>query len=303
MKQLHFGATTIPALAVGCMRIADKTPKEAQALVSAALDEGISFFDHADIYGGGKSEEVFAGAVRALGVRREDMFVQTKCGIRKGMYDFSKEHILASVEGSLKRLGTDYVDALLLHRPDTLMEPEEVAEAFALLRREGKVRAFGVSNFSPMQIEVLRQATGENLRFDQLQFGLAHTGMIDEGLNVNIACDLGATRTGGVLEYCRLNGIIIQAWSPFQYGMFKGVFWENPDYAQAVKELDELAAAYSITREAMAIAWILRHPAGMQVICGTTNAKRLLQLAKAVDVKITREEWYRVYLAAGNPLP
>lgn len=303
MKQLHFGATTIPALAVGCMRIADKTPKEAQALVSAALDEGISFFDHADIYGGGKSEEVFAGAVRALGVRREDMFVQTKCGIRKGMYDFSKEHILASVEGSLKRLGTDYVDALLLHRPDTLMEPEEVAEAFALLRREGKVRAFGVSNFSPMQIEVLRQATGENLRFDQLQFGLAHTGMIDEGLNVNIACDLGATRTGGVLEYCRLNGIIIQAWSPFQYGMFKGVFWENPDYAQAVKELDELAAAYGITREAMAIAWILRHPAGMQVICGTTNAKRLLQLAKAVDVKITREEWYRVYLAAGNPLP
>lgn len=303
MKQLPFGATTIPALAVGCMRIADVTPKETQALVGAAIDEGISFFDHADIYGGGKSEEVFAGAVRALGIKREDMFVQTKCGIRKGMYDFSKEHILASVEGSLKRLGTDYLDALLLHRPDTLMEPEEVAEAFAMLRREGKVRSFGVSNFNPMQIELLRQATGETLRFDQLQFGLAHTCMIDEGINVNIACDPGATHTGGVLEYCRLNKIVIQAWSPFQYGMFKGVFWENPDYAQAVKVLDELAAAYGITREAMVIAWILRHPAGIQVICGTTNANRLRQLAKAANVKITREEWYRVYLAAGNSLP
>lgn len=304
MKKYHLSeGLSVPVLAVGCMRMSEKTPEEVCALVRAAMDEGIFFFDHADIYGGGQSEKIFAEAVRELGIARDEMLLQTKCGIRPGLYDFSAGHIVESVEGSLKRLGTDYMDVLLLHRPDTLMEPEEVSEAFDSLRRAGKVRHFGVSNFNPMQIELLKQAVGDALIIDQMQFGVAHTLMIDEGFNVNIANGQAASRTEGILEYCRLKKMLIQAWSPFQYGMFEGVFWSNPKYAGVVAELNALAEKYDVTREAMAVAWILRHPAHIQVICGTTNSARLRQLARAAEITMSREEWYRIYLAAGNSLP
>lgn len=304
MKKIPVGTgMMVPAMAVGCWRIGEKAPQEVEALISAAMEAELTFFDHADIYGGGAAEEAFGKAAKMLKLERSEIFLQTKCGIRQGFYDFSKEHILRSVEGSLRRLQTDYVDFLLLHRPDTLMEPDEVAQAFAELKTAGKVRCFGVSNFNPMQMELLSQATSEQLTINQLQFGVAHTGLIDSGLNVNIESDKAAMRDGSVLEYCRVKKILLQAWSPLQYGMFEGLYWANEKYGDLVKVVDELAAEKKVSRQALTIAWIMRHPAPIQPICGTTNATRLKDLASAAKVSLSREEWYRIYRAAGNVVP
>ncbi len=241
MKQILLGGK-VPAseISLGCMRISGLEPKAAENLVRTALDEGINFFDHADIYGRGRSEEVFAQAVGMCPSVREKMLIQTKCAIHDGIYDFSKEHILRSVEGSLRRLKTDYVDFLLLHRPDTLMEPEEVAEAFDVLRRSGKVRHFGVSNQKSLQMELLNRALdGEKLLIDQLQFSVCHTGMVDSGLNVNMKNSAAQDMDGSVLEYCRLNNVTIQPWSPFQYGFFEGVFIGS-DYVQYPPQKQEM---------------------------------------------------------------
>lgn len=293
----------VPQLALGCMRIANKDQKDVDALIATAMETGVTFFDHADIYGKGASEEKFAAAVKNNGIAREDMIVQTKCGIRPGLYDFSKEHIIASAEKSLKRLNTEYVDFLLLHRPDTLMEPEEVAEAFTQLQSQGKVRYFGVSNFNAGQMALLQSALSQHLFFNQLQFGPAHTGMIDAGINANTRLDRALDRDGGILEYTRLNKVNIQAWSPFQWGMFQGLFWENPVYDKLTETLDKMGEEKGLTREGMVAAWIMRHPAHIQMIAGTTTADRVRNLAAAADVTLSREEWYEIYRAAGNDLP
>lgn len=293
----------VPQLALGCMRIAGKEQQQVNALIAAAMDSGVTFFDHADIYGKGASEEKFAAAIRANGIARDKMIVQTKCGIRPGMYDFSREHIVSSVENSLKRLGTDYVDFLLLHRPDTLMEPEEVAEAFTALQKDGKVRYFGVSNFNAGQMALLQSALTQHLFFNQLQFGPAHTGMIDSGINANTRFDGALDRDGGILEYTRLNKVHIQAWSPFQWGMFQGLFWENPAYDELTRTLDRMAEEKGLTREGMVAAWVMRHPAGIQLIAGTTTPQRVRHMADAADVTLSRAEWYEIYRAAGNQLP
>lgn len=305
MKQILLGGR-VPAseISLGCMRISGLEPKAAENLVRTALDEGINFFDHADIYGGGRSEEVFAQAVGMCPSVREKMLIQTKCAIHDGIYDFSKEHILRSVEGSLRRLKTDYVDFLLLHRPDTLMEPKEVAEAFDVLRRSGKVRHFGVSNQKPLQMELLNRALdGEKLLIDQLQFSVCHTGMVDSGLNVNMKNSAAQDMDGSVLEYCRLNNVTIQPWSPFQYGFFEGVFIGSDRYPELNAVLDRIAEERGVTSSAVAIAWILRHPARMQPIVGTTNAARLKEICAASRVELSRAEWYEIYKAAGNRLP
>lgn len=305
MKQILLGGK-VPAseISLGCMRISGLEPKAAENLVRTALDEGVNFFDHADIYGGGRSEEVFAQAVGMCPSVREKMLIQTKCAIHDGIYDFSKEHILRSVEGSLRRLKTDYVDFLLLHRPDTLMEPEEVAEAFDVLRRSGKVRHFGVSNQKPLQMELLNRALdGEKLLIDQLQFSVCHTGMVDSGLNVNMKNSAAQDMDGSVLEYCRLNNVTIQPWSPFQYGFFEGVFIGSDRYPELNAVLDRIAEERGVTSSAVAIAWILRHPARMQPIVGTTNAARLKEICAASRVELSRAEWYEIYKAAGNRLP
>lgn len=305
MKTLKIGGV-VPAseISLGCMRIASLDNKDAERLIRTALDDGINFFDHADIYGKGHSEEVFAQAIGMCPSVREKILIQTKCAIHDGMYDFSKEHILRSVEGSLKRLKTDYVDFLLLHRPDTLMEPEEVAEAFSILRESGKVRHFGVSNQKPLQMELLNRAiTGEKLLVNQLQFSLCHTGMIDSGMNVNMQIDPARDLDGSVLEYCRLQNVTIQPWSPFQHGFFGGVFIGSEKYPELNAALDRIAEAHNVTPSAIAIAWILRHPARMQPIVGTTNAPRLHDICAASDVTLFREEWYELYKAAGNKLP
>lgn len=304
MKQILVGGK-IPASAIslGCMRISGMSKKEAETLIRTAIEEGINFFDHADIYGGGKSEEVFADALSDTPSLRDKILVQSKCAIHDGIYDFSKEHILKSVEGSLKRLKTDHLDFLLLHRPDTLMEPEEVAEAFSELKSSGKVLHFGVSNQKPLQMELLNRCLDEKLLVNQLQLSLCHTGMIDSGLNVNMQIDRARDLDGSVLEYCRLNQVTIQAWSPFQYGFFEGVFIGSEKYPELNKVLNRLAEQYNVTPSAIAIAWILRHPAKIQAILGTTNAQRVKDICKASEIELTRMEWYELYKAAGNQLP
>ena len=291
----------VPTVAVGCMRISEMNEKQVSAFVDTALGLGATFFDHADIYGGGKSEEVFGKAVSPS--MREKIFIQTKCGIRKGQYDFSYDHIVSSVDGSLKRLGTEYVDVLLLHRPDTLMEPDEVARAFSYLKESGKVRHFGVSNHNPYQIKLLQNALDMPLCANQVQFGVMHTPMVDAGINVNMHNDAGVNRDGGVLDFCRLENITIQPWSPMQYGFFEGCFIDNEKFAALNDVLERIGNQYGVSKTTVAIAWILRHPAKMQPVTGTTNLTRLTDCLKAADVRITHEEWYEIYRAAGNKLP
>lgn len=266
------------------------------------MEAGINFFDHADIYGGGEAEAEFGRIMTPQ--MRERIVVQTKCAIRPGIcYDFSKEHILKAVDGSLKRLNTEYVDILLLHRPDALMEPEEVAEAFDTLKREGKVRCFGVSNHNPMQIELLNSCLSEPLKVNQIQFSAAHCPTIDGGLNVNIQNDAGCSRDGSLIEYCRLKKMTLQAWSPFRYGMFEGIFIGSEKFPELNRVLNRLAEKYQVTPNAIAVAWIMRHPAGIQTIVGSTNRERVQGICKASDIFLTREEWYEIYLSAGKKLP
>lgn len=305
MKRITIGnsALTASEISLGCMRMADLSKEDANKVINTALENGIDFFDHADIYGGGKSEEVFADAIDMNATIREKMILQSKCGIRQGFFDFSKEHIIASVEGSLKRLKTDYLDTLLLHRPDTLFEPEEVAAAFTELEKSGKVRHFGVSNQNPGQIELLKKYVDQELIANQLQFSIMHTGMIDTGFNVNMTIDPSLDRDGGILEYSRLNNMTIQAWSPFQYGFFEGVFLDNDKFPELNKVIDKIATDKGVTNSAIAVAWIQRHPASFQTVVGTMNPGRIADIAKASYVTLSREEWYEIYRAAGNQLP
>ncbi len=291
----------IPSVAVGCMRISDMNEKEVSAFVETALENGANFFDHADIYGGGKSEIVFGKAISPS--MRDNIIIQTKCGIRKGQFDFSYEHIVSSVEGSLERLGTDYIDVLLLHRPDTLMEPEEVARAFDDLKTSGKVRHFGVSNQNPYQIQLLQSCLDMPLCVNQLQFSIMHAPMIQSGFNVNMYNDSAVNRDGGVLDFCRLNKITIQPWSPMQHGFFKGCFIDNEQFPELNEVLAKIGEKYGVSKNTIAFAWILRHPAKMQPVTGTTNLTRLTDCIKATEISISREEWYEIYRAAGNILP
>ncbi|MGL6186325.1 MAG: aldo/keto reductase [Clostridium chrysemydis] len=306
MKNIDLGKSSINAseIGLGCMRIAELSKDKAEVLIKTALENGINFFDHADIYAGGRSEELFSEAINMDSNIREKMIIQSKCGIIPGeMYDFSKDHILSSVDKSLKRLKTDYLDTFLLHRPDILVEPEEVAEAFSILKKSGKVKRFGVSNHTPYQIELLNKYLDEKLIVNQLQFGIMHTGMLDSGVNMNMKNEASLDRDGYVLDYCRLNDITIQAWSPYQYGFFEGVFLNNDKFKKLNEKIDEIAKKYNVSNTVIATAWILRHPAKIQTIVGTTNSDRLKDISNASNVVLTRKEWYEIYLAAGNELP
>jgi predicted oxidoreductase len=253
---------------------------------------------------GGESEIRFVKAIRELGVGRSEMILQSKCGIRRGCcFDLSREHILQSVDGILARLETDYLDILLLHRPDALMEPDEIADAFRILKDAGKVRHFGVSNMNPGQIALLRQAVAEPILFNQLQMSITDCVMIDTGLNVNMSNELAVNRDGGILDYCRLHGITIQAWSPFQHGFLQGPFIDNPQFAELNQKLEQLAEAYSVGKLAVAVAWILRHPARIQTLVGTTRRSRLDEIGQASGIRLSREEWYELYKAAGKRIP
>ncbi|SPP30024.1 putative oxidoreductase, aldo/keto reductase family protein [Brochothrix thermosphacta] len=304
MKQIQLGQSNLKVsdIALGCMRMSNLEISEAAKVLDASIAGGINFFDHADIYGGGESEVVFSKAIKELNVSRENLILQSKCGITKQGFNFSKGHIVDSVDGILKRLDTDYLDLLVLHRPDALMEPEEIASAFNELEKNGKVRQFGVSNQNPQQIELLKTAIEQPLVVNQLQFGLKHTGMLDEGFNVNNIYQ-GEQPSAGLLEYSRREKMTIQAWSPLQYGYFEGVFIGHEKFPELNAALDKLANKYEVSSSAIAIAWILRHPAKMQVLLGSMNVSRIESMIKATDVYLTHEEWYELYKVAGNILP
>lgn len=309
MKYIEFGNTgrEVSVIGLGCMRMADLEVTDAEKAVNAALDGGINFFDHADIYGAGRSEELFGQVLKRNPGLRDRIFIQSKCAIRNGMYDFSKEHILSSVDGILKRLGVERIDCLLLHRPDALMDLDEVASAFRELKGSGKVCSFGVSNMNRYQMEMLGCAIENKasviITADQLQMSLAHTPMIDEGINVNTNFDGAVVRASGTLEYCRMKDIIVQCWSPLQKGFFEGVFIGDPEYAELNAVLERLAKEYDVTPDAIAYAWLLRYPARMQVMLGTMNPDRIRNASAAASFELTRAQWYELYRVAGNELP
>lgn len=299
---VHKSDLQIPSIGLGCMRISALPDQNTvNHLLETSMEQGVNFFDHADIYGGGECERIFGKWLAEK--KREDMIIQSKCGIRQGQFDFSKEYILQSADGILQRLGTEYLDIFLLHRPDTLMEPDEVAEAFEELHKAGKVRYFGVSNMTPYQIELLNEACGGKILFNQVQFSVAHCGMIDSSLNANMYIPEAINRDNGLLEYARLKKLTLQAWSPFQYGMFEGTYIGSEKYPELNRKLNEIGEKYHLTPNAVAVAWIMRHPAKIQTIVGTTNAQRFAECCEAANVELTREEWYALYLAAGKKLP
>jgi predicted oxidoreductase len=305
MKRIKMGGVgpAAAAIGIGCMRIDGMAVKDVSALIHGSLEAGIDLFDHADIYGGGGSEALFGSVFAGEPSLREKIFIQSKCGIRDGCYDLSRGYIIKSTEDILKRLNTDYLDMLLLHRPDTLMEPEEIGEAFEALQTRGKVRCFGVSNMNPAQVALIQSGAAQKLLVNQLQFSPTNTGIVDAGINVNVPKAAGCECDDSVLEWHRLQGITIQAWSPLQYGWFEGTYLGSEKYPQLNQVLNRIASETGTSPAAAAIAWILKHPANMQVIPGTTRLDRVLEMAKACDIPMSREVWYEVYLAAGNRLP
>ncbi len=293
-------------IVLGMMRIEDKSVKEVEELVETALSVGINAFDLADIYGRGRCEELLGLVLKNRPDLREKMWIQSKCGIRIEeftYFDFSKEYILQSVDGILERLQVDYLDSLLLHRPDALMESDQVAEAFDLLYKQGKVRDFGVSNQNPMMMELLKKDVKQPLAVNQLQLSAAFTPGFESGFHVNMEDSQAAMRDGSIFEYCKLHDVVIQAWSVLQFGYFKGNFVGNEKFQALNQVLDRLAIKYGVTSSTIAISWILRYPAKMQAVVGTTNPKHLREVSQAANFSLTRKEWYEIYLAAGNNLP
>lgn len=304
MKNIKIGGIVeASAVSMGCMRMAGAKKKDVPKIIETATECGINHFDHADIYGDGESEARFGEYLKDNPSFRDKIVLQTKCGIRKGMYDFSKEHIINSVNGSLKRLNTECVDILVLHRPDTLMVPEEIAEAFDELQNAGKVKHFGVSNHNSAQIELLKTAVKQPIITNQLQFSIMESGMVTSGLNVNMKNDESVMHDGAFLEYSRINNVTIQTWSPFQAGFFEGTFIGNKKYKELNKKLDELAKKYNATPMGIAASWILTHPANMQLISGSMNVERIKSICAGADIKLDRQDWYAIYLAAGYRLP
>lgn len=293
-------------IVLGMMRIKDKSVKEVEELVETALSVGINAFDLADIYGRGRCEELLGLVLKNRPDLREKMWIQSKCGIRIEeftYFDFSKDYIIKSVDGILQRLKIDHLDSLLLHRPDALMESDQVAEAFDLLYKQGNVRNFGVSNQNPMMMELLKKDVKQPLAVNQLQLSAAFTPGFESGFHVNMEDSQAAMRDGSIFEYCKLHDVVIQAWSVLQFGYFKGNFVGNEKFQQLNQVLNRLALKYSVNPSAIAIAWVLRYPAKMQAVVGTTNPKHLREVSQAANFSLTRKEWYEIYLAAGNNLP
>ena len=309
MKYINIqnGPQHASAIIQGCMRMPALSKEDAAKVIRTAFDCGINFFDHATCYGeNGAAETRFSESFPLTGIRREDVYIQSKCGIcpERQEFDWTKENILSSVDDILRRLGTDYLDTLLLHRPDLLFDPAEVAEAFDALEQAGKVRFFGVSNLMPMQTELLKKYVKQPLVINQLQLSLEQSQLIDQALYMNNkTTDLSIARDGSALDYCRLHDITVQAWSPLQHGMFGGTFIDNPDYPVLNAALAEIAEQEHVSKAAVAIAWILRHPANMQPIIGTMNPEHIKDICKACDVRLSHHDWYALYLASGKFLP
>ncbi|MDO4492009.1 MAG: aldo/keto reductase [Lachnospiraceae bacterium] len=308
MQTIHIanGPEHASRFILGCMRMPTLSVEEAAGMIETAAELGINYVDHATCYGDGEAEKRFGDALRLTNINREDLIVQSKCGLRfeRMTFDWRKDYIIECVDGILERLQMDYLDTLLLHRPDLLFDPEEVAAAFDQLEAAGKVRYFGVSNTTIMQLELLKKYVKQPLKINQLQLSLEQSQLIDQAFYMNnLTTERSIMRDGGLLDYCRLQDITIQAWSPLQYGMFKGNFVDNPEFPELNKVLGQLAEQYGVTKSAIAVAWILRHPANMQVITGTMNPTHLREMAEADRIRLSHEEWYQLYLASGKFLP
>lgn len=307
MKKIQLGNSDlmVSEVGLGCMRISSLNITETMELIETAIDCGINFFDHADIYGKGQSEIIFGHAIKELNIERESIIIQSKCGIDQieGTFNYGKDYILKSVDGILERLQTDYLDVLLLHRPDALVEPKEVNEAFEILKSNGKVRHFGVSNHSGIMIDLLKKDLTVDLITNQIQLSIMHTPSIDYGLNFNNRSALGTDHSAGIIEYSRLNDMTLQAWSPFYSGYFEAVFVDNEDYPEINTAMQKIADKYNVTKEAIAVSFIKRHPANIQTIVGTTNPERVRKISKVSTFELTHTEWYDLYKAAGNKLP
>ena len=308
MRYIKFGERQkeVSEVVLGLMRISEMTVDQVEDLIESALAVGINAFDIADCYGHGKCEQVLGEVLKRRPDLREKMWIQSKCGIRMEeftYFDFSKEHILEAVDGILERLNVDYIDSLLLHRPDALMEPAEIAEAFDLLKAQGKVIDFGVSNQNPMMMALIQKDVNQPLVANQLQLSAAFTPSFDAGFHVNMKQEAGIVRDSSIFEYCRLHDVVIQAWSVLQFDYFGGVFLGSEKYPELNHVLNRLAEKYHVSPSAVAIAWVLRYPAKMQAVIGTTKKARVAEAAKAAEIQLTRKEWYEIYLAAGNDLP
>ena len=290
-------------IGIGCMRIASLTSQELDTLIKSGLEEGINFIDEADIYGGGKSEELLGELIQKDSSLRDKLFLQSKCGIRNGYFDFSKEYIIQAVNDSLSRLHIDHLDSLLLHRPDVLMEPQEVNEAFESLHAQGKVLSFGLSNTSTVQMEYLQKYLKQKITVNQMQMSCAHTVMIDSLLHEDMIDVRSIKHDSGILPYCQLHDIGLQVWSPLQKGYFEGIFFNDPQYEELNNKLEEIGKKYMVGKDTIAYAWLLRIPCNVQVIVGTTNPTHLKSAAKASEITLSRKEWYEIYTAAGNKLP
>lgn len=301
------GPANASAIIMGCMRMPALSVDQAEKMIQTAVELGVNFFDNATCYGeDGEAEKRFGDAFKQSGLKREDVIIQSKCGLRfeRNEFDWSKENILTSVDESLSRMKLDYLDALLLHRPDLIFEPEQVAEAFDILAKNGKVSYFGVSNVPPMELELLKRYVKQPLVFNQVQFSLEQSQLIDQPLYMNnLTTERSLDRDNGTVDYCRLNDITIQAWSPLQHGFFKGCFVDSPEFPEINKVLAELGEKYGVSKTAIAIAWILRHPAKMQAIAGTMNPVHLKEICDATKVELTHNEWYKLYLSSGKKLP
>ncbi len=301
------GPANASAIILGCMRMPALSVDQAEKMIQTAVELGVNFFDNATCYGeDGEAEKRFGDAFKQSGLKREEVIIQSKCGLRfeRNEFDWTKENILTSVDESLSRMKLDYLDALLLHRPDLIFEPEQVAEAFDILSNNGKVRYFGVSNVPPMELELLKRYVKQPLVFNQVQFSLEQSQLIDQPLYMNnLTTERSVDRDNGTIDYCRLNDITIQAWSPLQHGFFKGCFVDSPEFPELNKVLAELGDKYGVSKTAIAIAWILRHPAKMQAIAGTMNPVHLKEICDATKVELTHNEWYKLYLASGKKLP
>ncbi|RMC47195.1 aldo/keto reductase family oxidoreductase [Lactobacillus sp. ESL0230] len=313
MKQIKIGNTEFSssALALGIMRMNKLNIDSAVKTLETAHDVGINYIDSADVYGHGKSETVFGNALKNSSLKREDFYIQSKTGIyeeptlnyKTTRYDFSKNYIIKSVDGILSRMQIDYLDGLLLHRPDALMDPAEVGAAFDELQQDGKVRHFGVSNFNPRQVDLLQAGISQKLLINQLQFSIMHTGPIDFNIHTNMTDNRSIDHDRGIFDYSRLHQMTIQAWSPFQYGQIEGNFIGNPKFPQVNDTLEKLAKLKGCSKNAIAAAWILRYPANIQVIIGTMTPEHIIDSAKGADIELSAQEWYDLYLAAGNDLP
>ena len=303
MRYIKFGERQkeVSEVVLGLMRISEMTVDQVEELIESALAVGINAFDIADCY-----EQILGEVLKCRPDLREKMWIQSKCGIRMEeftYFDFSKEHILEAVDGILERLNVDYIDSLLLHRPDALMEPVEIAEAFDLLKAQGKVIDFGVSNQNPMMMALIQKDVNQPLVANQLQLSAAFTPSFDAGFHVNMKQEAGIVRDSSIFEYCRLHDVVIQAWSVLQFDYFGGVFLGSEKYPELNQVLNRLAEKYHVSPSAVAIAWVLRYPAKMQAVIGTTKKARVAEAARAAEIQLTRKEWYEIYLAAGNDLP